>query len=448
MIQNSSYSLTGLFALGCSMFLLSCGFNSNQQTHLIEIDTAQGLNPWSNLNWNNQVENFQFVVVTDRTGGLRPGVFEQGVEKVNLLQPEFVMSVGDLIQGYTDDLDELNRQWDEFDGFVDGLEMPFFYVPGNHDFTNKTMEDLWTERYGRSYYHFVYQNALFLCLNSEEAIPEEGNPEGIYHTSDFYLSAAQRAYIKETLSANSEVRWTFVFWHKPVWLYQDSDNPTHQELVPKSGWPEVEALLKERKHTVFAGHIHRYVHQKRNNSDYITLATTGGGSALGGPIFGQFDHVLWVTMTDDGPVMANLLLEGIFDEDFSKEDIQKHLELTLRHKSLRVDSKFDDNLPPDFQSIKLTLFNHHDIPVMAKVAFTSSENILYSENLKSVSIPPNSAASIEVAVKLQPVVPEDINSDLKDPLWGELKTHNARWTFIYDFEKHGQIEINGTKSIY
>ena len=108
---------------------------------------------------------------------------------------------------------------------------------------------------------------LFLCLNSEEPIPEEGNLEGVYHTSDFYLSKEQRAYIKETLSAHADVRWTFVFWHKPVWLYQDSDNPVHQELVPKSGWPEVEDLLKERKHTVFAGHIHRYVYQKRNNSD-------------------------------------------------------------------------------------------------------------------------------------------------------------------------------------
>lgn len=452
MIYIFSYYRPICFVFGCSLLLFYCAVGSNQQQYTIEIDQAQGPNPWSNLNWNNHTENFQFVVVTDRTGGNRPGVFEQGMEKVNLLQPEFVMSVGDLIQGYTEDVDELNRQWDEFDGFVDGLEMPFFYVPGNHDITNQVMEDLWAERYGRTYYHFVYQNVLFLCLNSEEPIPEEGNLEGVYHTSDFYLSKEQRAYIKETLSAHADVRWTFVFWHKPVWLYQDSDNPVHQELVPKSGWPEVEDLLKERKHTVFAGHIHRYVYQKRNNSDYITLATTGGGSALGGPIFGQFDHVLWVTMTDDGPVMANLLLEGIFDEDFSKEDIEKHLELTLRHKVMRVDTEYDDSKPPESQVLKFTLFNHHDIAVESKVEFTNSENISFGDSLISLSIPPNSAASFEVEMEVQPVLEQDTAGEEEAPIWqkrwDEFGSHHARWTLTYDFEKYGQIEVNGNTRLY
>jgi hypothetical protein len=40
---------------------------------------------------------------------------------------------------------------------------------------------------------------------------------------------------------------------------------------------------------------------------------------LRGPLFGQFDHVVWVTMTDAGPRIANLLLEGIWDEDVRTE---------------------------------------------------------------------------------------------------------------------------------
>ncbi len=31
---------------------------------------------------------------------MRPGIFESAVEKLNLMQPEFVMSVGDLVQGH------------------------------------------------------------------------------------------------------------------------------------------------------------------------------------------------------------------------------------------------------------------------------------------------------------------------------------------------------------
>jgi hypothetical protein len=43
------------------------------------------------------------VIVTDRTGGHREHVFRDAMPKVNLLRPAFVMSVGDLIEGYTED---------------------------------------------------------------------------------------------------------------------------------------------------------------------------------------------------------------------------------------------------------------------------------------------------------------------------------------------------------
>ena len=40
------------------------------------------------------------------------------------------------------------------------------YVPGNHDLSNDVMRDVWRKRYGSTYYSFVYENVLFLCLNS------------------------------------------------------------------------------------------------------------------------------------------------------------------------------------------------------------------------------------------------------------------------------------------
>jgi len=97
---------------------------------------VQEINPWTHLEWNDDPANFQFAIVADRTGGHRKGVFEDAVGKLNLLQPEFVMSVGDLIEGYTEDVPLIRDQWEEFQGFVDALEMSFFYVPGNHDITN------------------------------------------------------------------------------------------------------------------------------------------------------------------------------------------------------------------------------------------------------------------------------------------------------------------------
>ena len=87
--------------------------NSNNAAYdenmTIQVDAAQ--NPWTSLNLNNDPDNFQFIIVSDNNGGSIPGLFSSVVEKINLLQPEFVMSVGDLIKGYTEDLDMLKNEF-------------------------------------------------------------------------------------------------------------------------------------------------------------------------------------------------------------------------------------------------------------------------------------------------------------------------------------------------
>jgi hypothetical protein len=100
----------------------------------------------SNQRINNEASIIRFAIMSDRTGGMLPGVFKRGVEKVNLLQPEFVISVGDLIDGYTTDPDVWNAQWDEFDAIVNRLQMRFYYVPGNHDISNPQLDAVWLER--------------------------------------------------------------------------------------------------------------------------------------------------------------------------------------------------------------------------------------------------------------------------------------------------------------
>src|SRR4051794_38878088 len=176
---------------------------------------TQGRNPVTHLRLNNDPEEFQFAIVSDRTGGHRAKVFSRAVDRLNLLQPEFVVSVGDLIEGYTDDKEKLADQWKEFDGYVRKLQMPFFYVPGNHDVSNATQEKEWQEKFGRRYYHFVYRNVLFLLLSSEERTPKDEKNAGNRDVSKF--SAKQIEYVKKVLADNGGVRWTSVSLHGPVW---------------------------------------------------------------------------------------------------------------------------------------------------------------------------------------------------------------------------------------
>ena len=262
----------------------------------LKIQVSVRANPWTHLNLYNNPDNFRFAIIADRTGGHRPGVFAHAVEKLNLLKPEFVVSIGDLIEGYTHDDSELNRQWDEFDGIVDKLQMPFFYVPGNHDISNAAMADKWKQRLGPSYYHFVYRNVLFLCLNTQDG-------------SSRWIDDRQMQYFQKALEENGNVRWTLVFMHQPMWLSESHEN-----------WQQFELLLADRPHTVFAGHLHVYNKSILEGRGYYILATTGGaGKGEAGRPAGleqcQFDHIVWATMTDDGPVMANLLLDGILDDE-------------------------------------------------------------------------------------------------------------------------------------
>ncbi|MEO0398927.1 MAG: metallophosphoesterase [Pseudomonadota bacterium] len=251
--------------------------------------------PYTGTSFANDPDDFQFVIVSDNAGGTRLGVMKNALNKVNLLQPEFVVSVGDLIEGFTESEAELERQWTEFDSFLDQLEMPFFYTPGNHDWSNDTMAKVWEERYGASTYHFVYKDVLFLILNTEEDSPGGGKAG---------LTDEQVGYAARVLEANADARWTFVLLHQPLWAM---DNP--------KGWIALEALLTGRDYTAFAGHMHVYDYQEsKDGRDRITLGSTGGYSLMRGKMHGEFDHVTWVTMTDKGPKIANLELDGIDDK--------------------------------------------------------------------------------------------------------------------------------------
>jgi hypothetical protein len=243
--------------------------------------------PWTHLKFNNNPEIFQFAIISDRTGRVRPGVFADGIKKISLLQPEFVITVGDIIEGYKKNEDQIEEQWDMMMGVINKLEMPFFFIPGNHDFNNELTKKVWKVRFGKDYYYFVYKNVLFLCLNGSGPIEDD-----------------QIEYFNNVLGNHQNVRWTLVFIHKPRWEREKNDD-----------WNKFEHLLENRDYTVFAGHMHVYNKEIRNGKKYYTLATTGGKSGLSGPAHGEFDHVMWITMTDDGPMVTNLTLDGIFDDD-------------------------------------------------------------------------------------------------------------------------------------
>ena len=74
---------------------------------------------------------WHFAIYGDRTGGPKEGikVLAQAVEDTNLLDPDIVMTVGDLVQGYNS-TERWLPQMREFRKTMAKLRMPWFPVAG------------------------------------------------------------------------------------------------------------------------------------------------------------------------------------------------------------------------------------------------------------------------------------------------------------------------------
>jgi len=320
-----------------SVLLFGCQTPQKEEINLktsFEYEDSKliGAKPWTSENFRNQPENFQFVIIGDRTGGANQmGTFAMAMDQINLIQPEFVINVGDLIEGYSDDKSELNAMWDEADSIIGKLQMPFFRTVGNHDVGIPVTKEVWLERYGADYYSFKYDNVLFMVLNTEDGLrpqppadmkekielynrlqiedPEKASKMLEEFMTDEAVVAAlgtpvgfpeeQLKWIERTLSDNPDVRWTFLFMHEPCW-----ENPSES-------FKSIEQMLTGRNFTMFGGHLHYYDYDKINDREYITMGPAGASFHHEGP--GNVDHIMWVTMTDDGPQMGNIALKGLFD---------------------------------------------------------------------------------------------------------------------------------------
>lgn len=360
--------------LSAILVISAISFTWAQQDYFItDVETER--KPWTNLDFYNDPANFQFALVSDNTGGSRQGVFAKGVEKLNMMLPEFVLSVGDLIQGYTQDTVRIREEWEEFNQIIRNLKVPFFYLPGNHDITNLVMQKEWEKRYGRRYYSFTYKGVLFIILDSND---------DDHHN----LTEDQTNFAIETLEAHPDARWTFVLMHHPIWKYDTGGR-----------FESIEAALKNRKHTVIAGHEHRYQYIERNESNYYVLGTTGGGSRLRGHRFGEFDHIVWVTMTDDGPVMANLRLDGILSHDIANASTAKLAESMLQNTNFRhlvltnKGAHFTDG------TAYLQFSNKAEVPLKINITFHHHHQVNITPPQQEITLAPREDSVLEIEMK-------------------------------------------------
>jgi hypothetical protein len=297
-----------------------------QEQAVFQHDFKGSAVPWTHNDFDDEEGKFTFAVFSDLTGGERAGVFDVAIEQLRLLRPELIVNVGDLIEGGDLGHEQLNLQWEAFDQRTKRARAPVFHAGGNHDLTGTDLRQIWDQRYGSTYYYFIYKNVLFLVLDTEDnptdfqkyiheirlqAIKVADTEGWAAFASTKYgqleerksgrVSAEQAAYFQQVIEQHPDVRWTFVLMHKPAW-----------ERPAEENFAIIEGALSGRPYTVFHGHVHAYLYQQRHGRDYIRLGTTGGSHTPGKPM--AIDHVSLVTVSEEGVDIANLRMSGIFDK--------------------------------------------------------------------------------------------------------------------------------------
>ncbi len=249
--------------------------------------------------------SFRFAVVGDRTGSHVPGIFPEIIDEVKLFDPDFVMCVGDLIEGYTSDTMSLHAQWDTFIGMVEPLHCPFYYVAGNHDINNETDRAIYEARTGvKRYYSFDYAGSHFIVLDNTMT----------YWTPPQEMDEEQMEWLEKDLEEHKEAENIFVFYHLPTYLYALESDTTE---------PLMELFDEYGVRTVFTGHHHQYSYYNRNATEYINVGSSGGGTGTRDFGRGHFFQYLFVTVKGKENSIAVIRKDNVFERNLlTASDLQ------------------------------------------------------------------------------------------------------------------------------
>ncbi|MCB9889912.1 MAG: metallophosphoesterase [Planctomycetes bacterium] len=262
-----------------------------------------------------QDDCFFFLIYGDRTSGVPAGlkVLKQAVQDTNLLGPDLVMTVGDLVQGYNQPAQWL-EQMREFKAIMKRLDMPWFPVAGNHDVYTRDEKRRITngnaahyeKHFGPLWYWFAHKRCAFVVLYSDEGEAGSGLA-GFKEPKYQRMSKEQLTWLEGALAANKQAEHVFLFLHHPRWRkggYGDDWDRVHQKLVAAGN---VSA--------VFAGHIHQMVYGgKRDGIEYFALAATGANLADHLPERAGFlHHFNLVTVRKSGIQVSTIPVGTVLD---------------------------------------------------------------------------------------------------------------------------------------
>ncbi|MBN1295240.1 metallophosphoesterase [bacterium] len=218
----------------------------------------------------------RFAILGDRTGQADEGVFAEIVAEIVRMDPDWVINVGDLIEGPQPDDAAVHAEWDRVMASLAAVSCPIVYVPGNNDIFSEESLRIFSERTGRrSEYSCDCAGVHVIVLDNSRMNGWDA------------FSFERRAWLESDLqAASARAVPIWVFYHKPFWLEHfaaGTEDPLHGLFV------------RYGVDRVFSGHYHRYLAKEKDGIQYTMIGSSGGRCGANATR-GEFYHFGWVTV--------------------------------------------------------------------------------------------------------------------------------------------------------
>ncbi|MDH4212008.1 MAG: metallophosphoesterase [candidate division WOR-3 bacterium] len=248
---------------------------------------------------------FRFAVVGDRTGTPQDPVFEEIIEEIALLDPDFVMCVGDIAEVDVGDSAAVDAEFNHMLDIVGKLPCKFYWCAGNNDIAQESDRIRYEAKTGfKRYYSFNYENSHFVVLDNTM----------LYFAQTQEMDEEQLDWLQKDLEKHKQMDNKFVFYHIPTYIYalRGGESDTLMQIFEKYGVD-----------VVFTGHHHEYSYLNHNNVEYIDVGSSGGGISTNDAARGHFYQYLTITVRGDKRSIALFKKESAMPRDVvTLEDLE------------------------------------------------------------------------------------------------------------------------------
>lgn len=261
-----------------------------------------------------QTQSFTFAILADVTdqGPNNLEVLKLAVHELNIISPDLIFTIGDMVQGYCDRPTWL-RQWDQVRQILNQLTRPLFPVAGNHDIywsSNQPRppgehEADYEQHIGPLWYAFQHKGCWFIALYTDEGDPNTGK-KSFSDPNAQRFSRRQADWLRSILDKAKGANHIFVFMHHPRWITAQYGQD----------WENIHPLLRKAGvSAVFGGHHHILQFDGvRDGIRYYRLGTTGG--AINRDVEPQgFHHYLLVTVRAKQFSVATVRVGSVFSPE-------------------------------------------------------------------------------------------------------------------------------------